>query len=175
MTRKQFKVGQKFNRLTAVALLPRGRAIFACVCGTHLNSRRCHVVGGKTQSCGCLQMENRTKHNDWGSRTYWSWAMMIQRCTNPRASGYAEWYGGRGVTVCDRWLNDYAAFLADMGERPAGTELDRYPNNNGNYEPGNVRWATEAEQAANRRNRGYNGNNPERLTSPVTADPMGTI
>lgn len=74
---------------------------------------------------------------------------MIQRCTNDKAPDYAR-YGGRGVTVWSRWT-DFAAFLADMGVRPDGKTLDRHPNPDGNYEPGNCRWATPKEQAHNGR------------------------
>lgn len=82
------------------------------------------------------------------SRTYVTWSHMIQRCTNPKRPAYAR-YGGRGITVCDRWLK-FENFLADMGERPDGKTLDRFPNNKGNYEPGNCRWATVTEQNQNR-------------------------
>ena len=79
--------------------------------------------------------------------TYSSWASMIQRCTNPNAGGYHR-YGGRGIRVCERWRDSYAAFLADVGPRPPGRTLDRI-NNDGNYEPGNCRWATKSEQRIN--------------------------
>lgn len=74
---------------------------------------------------------------------------MKARCQNPRQPGFGD-YGGRGISFDPRW-NDFAAFLADMGERPPGTTLDRWPNVNGNYEPGNCRWATPREQSRNRR------------------------
>ena len=87
-----------------------------------------------------------------------SWESMKRRCFNPKVCGYA-YYGGCGITVCDRWLGEhgFANFLADMGERPSGKTLDRYPNPAGNYEPGNCRWATSKEQATNKRPRGFRG------------------
>jgi len=75
---------------------------------------------------------------------------MIQRCTNINLPQFKDW-GGRGIMVCERWRNSFDAFLADMGERPPKKVLDRWPNNDGNYEPGNVRWATMAESNRNRR------------------------
>jgi hypothetical protein len=75
---------------------------------------------------------------------------MKNRCTNKNHVSYSK-YGGKGITVCDRWLYSFKDFLADMGERPEGLTLDRI-NSNGNYEPSNCRWATDAEQISNRRN-----------------------
>jgi hypothetical protein len=90
-----------------------------------------------------------TVHGKHRTPTYRSWDGMKQRCLNPRATGYKR-YGGSGVTVCDQWLT-FAGFLADMGERPEGTTLDRIDPARG-YEPGNCRWATASEQNRNRPN-----------------------
>lgn len=89
------------------------------------------------------------RHGMRGTPTYKSWNTAKQRCFNSRHHKY-HLYGGRGVTMCDRWRSSFADFLADMGERPAGTTLDRYPNKDGNYEPGNCRWATATQQNNNR-------------------------
>lgn len=76
---------------------------------------------------------------------------MLERCLNPKAISYPR-YGGRGITVCDRWQLDFAAFFEDVGLRPTPEHsIDRWPDNDGNYEPGNVRWATKSEQARHRR------------------------
>jgi len=97
---------------------------------------------------------NRTHGHTAGGRTptYLSWMAMKARCLNPNHMHYDR-YGGSGITICDRWLNSYPAFLEDMGERPEGLSIDRYPDPYGDYEPENCRWATAKEQAANWRER----------------------
>jgi hypothetical protein len=109
----------------------------------------CHRVGyhterklrnRKTLTCRCY----RPTHN--------SWRKMIERCTNKNHDQYKD-YGGRGVTVFKSWRENFWAFFSDMRKRPNGTTIDRYPNVDGNYEPGNCRWATKKQQAENRRPR----------------------
>lgn len=127
-----------------------------CDCGRIVEVRRGHVVSGATKSCGChrstsaAQRATRHGHAARGrhSTTYDIWTGILQRCRNPN---YPHWelYGGRGVTVCDRWLK-FENFLADMGERPAGLSIDRIDNDRG-YEPANCRWATRSQQNKNRR------------------------
>ena len=97
-------------------------------------------------------MDQRIKHGHAvcrnGSPTYRSWQLMRQRCHNPRDHNFAK-YGARGILVCERWRDSFANFFADMGERPPGTTLDRWPDREGNYDPGNCRWATPKQQSSN--------------------------
>lgn len=85
------------------------------------------------------------------SRTYQAWRSMKKRCYQPKNAAFA-YHGARGIAVCERWRDNFRNFLEDMGECPEGHSLDRYPDNDGNYEPGNCRWATPKEQGRNKRN-----------------------
>lgn len=124
-----------------------------CDCGNTVSANGKLLVNGHTQSCGCLFAELRsqgnTTHGMAGTPTYRTWQHMIERCTDPKDRGFAN-YGGRGITVCDRWLESFENFLADMGEKPPGLSIERSKNDEG-YEPGNCKWATAAEQSRNKR------------------------
>ena len=142
----------------------RGRAAWLCLCacGEQRTVSGSNLIGGISKSCGCLKSERtkarKTTHGHTKrsgtkrltSKAFGVWSSMRQRCTNPNNDHY-QYYGARGISVCKRWEN-FENFLADMGEPPPKLTLER-KNNDGNYEPGNCRWATYLEQAANKRPR----------------------
>ena len=155
--------GEKFGMLTAiyrVANNPSGttRWMFRCDCGNTKELTLCNVKAGRTKSCGCLHLEHRYQckhgHARKGKATteYRAWYGMLRRCRKANCVDYPA-YGGRGITVCERW-NLFADFLHDMGPKPSGEySIDRV-DTNGNYEPSNCRWATRLQQAHNKRPRG---------------------
>jgi hypothetical protein len=156
--------GTRFGRLTVTCSLgASGKSKnlrFSCVC----DCGNIHVATGSdlrresgcVRSCGCLKLEmllQRSRRHGWaprGSRRpeYSVWKCMFKR-TRDKSGRWFKYYGARGITVCERWKS-FENFLADMGTRPPGMTIDR-ENNDGNYEPGNCRWATMKQQRANRR------------------------
>lgn len=129
-----------------------------CDCGTIQAVRGHDLRNGGTTSCGCRRKEPhpwKRKHGMHNCPTYGSWRAMRRRCLNTSDKDYPRW-GGRGITICERWKNldtGFQNFINDMGERPEGKSLDRFPNNQGNYEPTNCRWATPREQVLNQAKR----------------------
>jgi hypothetical protein len=159
--------GQTFGRLKAIAPAESNRHgtkfLCRCECSGETKVYARHLVAGMTRSCGCLRSEQsvengrrRRIHGHSSGRRgvnrtpeYTTWVQMRQRATNPQTRSWKS-YGGRGITVCQEWMGSFEAFYRDIGPRAPGRSIDRI-DVNGNYEPGNVRWATHAEQRANRR------------------------
>lgn len=149
-------VGREYGRLTVEALLGRDSSSFVhlqclCACGNRISALAINVRRGNTQSCGCRKKEIITTHGHsprgYSSSEYNTWHSMLQRCTNPKVPRFHR-YGGRGITVCERWFS-FENFLADMGAKPFPKATIERKDNNGNYEPSNCIWASDAVQRRN--------------------------
>ena len=159
----EIKENEKFDRLTALYYAGKtagGHKLWHCICecGTEITVRASSLKNKDSKSCGCLQKEKAKtlalnmarKHGMSTSSEYESWRKMKARCYNKNHPSFQYW-GGRGISVCERWANSFENFLEDMGVKPSSKHtLDRI-NNDGNYEPSNCRWATGTEQRMNQR------------------------
>jgi hypothetical protein len=164
---QSLSVGDKFGRWTVVSeasgktFPSRPERLMAqwlcrCECGTERAVLAHSLKAGKSTSCGCFTREASSKANTKHGATiggnspeYETWGTMRDRCLNPRNKRFAK-YGGRGITICDRWLESFANFLEDMGQRPSPKHsLDRENNDKG-YDKDNCRWATSDMQMVNR-------------------------
>lgn len=154
-------VGCRYGKLIVISFAGathRGATwLCLCDCGKNKTATAISLRTGNTASCGCLKGENsgRKLGNTPKRKThdvYRIWIGMKSRCYNPREVSY-KYYGAKGVILCDEWKYNFKAFAAHIGLRPSKQHtIDRFPNSTGNYEPGNVRWATWKEQINNRAN-----------------------
>ena len=168
MSQKISLVGHLFGRLAVLYESPRPSTVrnkqaywtCLCACGKTIVTRTDNLKSGNTQSCGCFRTDalvaRMTVHGYCPRGThapeYYSWRCMIERCTNPKAPNF-RWYGGRGVSICSRLRQSFAAFLADMGNKPNSKYTIERVNVNGNYEPSNCIWLHVSKQHENKRNR----------------------
>lgn len=160
MSKSHKLIGKRFGRLVVMYKTNQrknGFIVLQCMCDCgnihHVRSSALTRKDGKsTKSCGCIQKETagrHIKHGRSGSPEYASYTQMRRRCLNPNHKDYPR-YGGRGITICDRWLDSFENFYADMGKRPSlKFSLDR-KNNDLGYSPSNTKWSTPYEQQNNR-------------------------
>lgn len=160
-------IGETFNRLTIICIEPKqdGKTMVkcACDCGSVITHSYYQIAWGHKKSCGCINRSfsanktingkavgNSSIHGMANTRIYSIWKNMKERCRNKNKSNY-KYYGGRGISVCDKWINSFKNFYEDMGDPTTNKHsIDRI-NTNGNYEPNNCKWSTQSEQCINKR------------------------
>lgn len=155
-------IGKRFGSYTVLAydgyrVTSKSRQkmwLCVCDCGTERSVSQGNLKNGNSKSCGCWKADHarewKLTHGMTGTPEYNTWKQMIKRCYNKKARNY-RWYGAVGISVCDSWRTDFLAFFNHVGQKPyKAHSIDRYPNRNGNYDPGNVRWATQDQQVDNR-------------------------
>lgn len=167
----QVEIGKKYNKLTVISLSKskkQNRRNYDCVCecGNYVTVVSSSLINGGTKSCGCHQRQMaknaKTTHGLSYSAEYNIWVLMIKRCTNINDKRYNR-YGGRGITVCKRWLKSFENFYLDMGARPSvNYSIDRIDNNKG-YSPKNCRWVTQKQQSRNTSRNLYLVDNGEKI------------
>lgn len=169
MTRRDL-IGQRFGKLLVVRSESGPGVMWACRCdcGACVSIRANHLLSGGTKSCGCIRSR---RGNQSTQPEYRAWINLVKRCTDPTHDAY-ERYGGRGISVCDRW-HEFELFLADMGPRPSDRHsIERIDNAKG-YDPENCRWATSKEQSRNRRNNHLLTRNGETMCLSAWAERAG--
>lgn len=182
--------GQKFNKLTAIKVIGKLRKanlwLCICDCGNEVTAICSQLTRGDKTSCGCKFREKRKPRPDMiqrnkdraihamsNSYTYSTWKSMRARCLDPKDKDYPRW-GGRGIKVCKAWADSFVEFYKDMGERPKGHTIDRI-NNEGDYEPGNCRWAVQKTQSNNTRANYYVEYQGRTQTAKQWAEELGIV
>lgn len=141
--------GRVFGNWTVIRHVAGAHWLCVCSCGVERNVRGDGLRDGTSASCGCRSGEVHLKHGMVKSPEYRIWKGIKYRCFNSRAREF-KWYGGRGITMFAAWKDSFVEFFNYVGKRPSPRhEIDRFPNNDGNYEPGNVRWALPIQQQRN--------------------------
>lgn len=144
--------GKRYGHLVVVSLHSSDNYVYKwlckCDCGNDKIVTRNALTTGCTNSCGCLKKELQTIHGMWKTPEYRTWIRIKTRCENKNTPYYYN-YGGRGISVCERWSNSFENFYSDMGERPTPQHSIERKDNNGNYEPSNCVWETRCKQQQN--------------------------